>query len=128
MRVDSRHPMYDEFLPKWARARDMIAGEDRVKEAGEAYLPRLDSQTDAEYLGYVQRASFVYATGRTSEGFQGMVFRRDPIIKLPEPGKTASDVLARFNTDANLFGTSLYLYSKSIAEEILDVGRAGTLV
>jgi hypothetical protein len=120
--------MYDEFLPKWSRARNVIAGEDRVKEAVEVYLPRLDSQTDDEYLAYVQRASFFNATGRTSEGFQGMVFRRDPIIKLPEAGTPVGDVLARFSTDANMFGTSLYLYSKTIAEEILDVGRAGTLV
>jgi hypothetical protein len=30
----------------WQRARDVIAGEDAVKLAGERYLPRLESQTE----------------------------------------------------------------------------------
>ena len=91
-------------------------------------MPRLDAQDDGEYLAYVQRASFFNATGRTAEGFQGMVFRRDPVIKLPEEEQPAGAVMARFGEDADLFGTSLYLYAKRIAGEVLGVGRAGTLV
>ena len=34
MPVDSTHILYDEFLEKWSRARDVIEGEDRVKEGG----------------------------------------------------------------------------------------------
>lgn len=128
MPVDSTHPEYDEYFERWSRARDVIAGEDRVKAAGELYLPRLDSQDDEEYQAYVQRASFYNATGRTAEGFVGMVFRRDPVLKIPEPGTPAGDLLKRFESDVDLFGTTLYLYSKEIAGEILQVGRAGTLV
>src|SRR5687767_5545654 len=35
MPVDSLHPDYEEMLPVWTRARDVLAGEDAVKAAGE---------------------------------------------------------------------------------------------
>ncbi len=46
MPVNSTHPDYDSFASVWQRARDVIAGEDAVKLAGERYLPRLESQTE----------------------------------------------------------------------------------
>ena len=53
MPVNSLHPDYLEMLNAWSRARDVIAGEDAVKAAGEKYLLRLDSQTDDEYVAKV---------------------------------------------------------------------------
>ncbi len=50
MSVNSTHPDYDASLPAWLRARDVIAGEDAVKSAGEKYLPRLEAQTDEDLL------------------------------------------------------------------------------
>ena len=52
MPVNSTHPDYDATLPAWLRARDVIAGEDAVKAAGERYLPRLDIQSNQEYAAY----------------------------------------------------------------------------
>ncbi|HEV2436937.1 MAG TPA: hypothetical protein VG077_13140 [Verrucomicrobiae bacterium] len=49
MAVNATHPDYDATLPVWLRAREVMAGEDAVKYAGEKYLPRLESQTDVEY-------------------------------------------------------------------------------
>ena len=71
MPVNSVHIDYLSALPQWLRARDVLAGEDAVKSAGERYLPRLDSQTDEEFLAYRKRASFFNATGRSAEGFVG---------------------------------------------------------
>ena len=62
MPVETTHPSYDENLPAWLRARDVLAGEDAVKAGGVRYLPRLDSQTDDEYAAYKERASFFNAT------------------------------------------------------------------
>jgi len=56
----------------WLRARDVIAGEDAVKLGGIKYLPRLDSQSDDDYLGYKSRACFFNATSRTCDGFLGL--------------------------------------------------------
>jgi hypothetical protein len=52
MAVDNRNPDYDASAADWARARDVLSGEDAVKAAGEKYLPRLDSQSDEEYAAY----------------------------------------------------------------------------
>ena len=41
MPVDALHSEYESFLTKWLRAREVIAGEDSIKAAGERYLPRL---------------------------------------------------------------------------------------
>ena len=65
MPANSTHPDYDASAAEWLRARDVLAGEDAVKAGGERYLPRLDSQTDEEFLAYRKRASFFNATSRT---------------------------------------------------------------
>jgi hypothetical protein len=90
MPVNSTHPDYDFGLPGWLRARDVLAGEDAVKSAGEKYLPRLDSQSDEEFLAYRKRASFFNTTARSAEGFVGLIFRRPPFVKIPE-GKSIKD-------------------------------------
>src|SRR5215471_3951443 len=80
--VNSTHPDYDAALPAWLRARDVVAGEDAVKAAGDRYLPRLDSQRDEDFAAYKQRALFFNATARTADGFVGLIFRREPTIKI----------------------------------------------
>src|SRR3954466_238835 len=99
MSVETLHREYEQFLPKWTRARDILAGEDQIKAAGVKYLPRLESQTDVEYANYVARAVFYNATGRTAEGFSGMIFRREPVIKLPSASRTG--VRAGLATERN---------------------------
>jgi hypothetical protein len=84
MPVNSTHLDYDASATAWLRARDVAAGEDAVKAAGVRYLPRLDSQTDDEYAAYKARASFFNATARTADGFVGLIFRREPTVKLPD--------------------------------------------
>src|SRR5262245_35226081 len=84
MPVNSTHPDYDANALDWSRARDVLAGEDAVKAGGEKYLPRLDSQTDEEFVAYRKRAAVYNATARSAEGFVGLIFRRPPFIKIPE--------------------------------------------
>jgi len=99
----------------------VIAGEDRIKAAGIEYLPKLPEQSEEDYQAYKTRAKFFGATARTSAGLNGLLFRKAPEIKsLAE--------LAKFEPDCDLGGKSLGEYAKDTAKEILDVGRAGTLV
>lgn len=128
MPVDSTHPDYDTSAMAWLRARDVFAGEDAVKLAGERYLPRLDAQTDDEYAAYKARTAFFNATARTVDGFVGLIFRREPSVKLPERVSGVAGALRVFAEDVDLLGTSLYTYSKNVVSEVLTVGRAGTLV
>jgi hypothetical protein len=134
MAVNSTHPDYEASALDWSRARDVLAGEDAVKAAGEKYLPRLDSQTDDEFAAYRKRASFFNATARTAEGYVGLVFRRPPFIKVPEVRAglaTSAGVgraLADFVNDADMQGTTLAAYAKNVVWEVMGVGRAGSLV
>ena len=128
MPVNSTHPDYDASLPAWLRARDVMAGEDAVKFAGEKYLPRLESQSDDEYIPYRARAAFFNAAARTAEGFVGLVCRRPPFIKVPGRSSAIGKALTEFNNDADMLGTPLGGYGQAIVSEIIAVGRVGTLV
>ena len=128
MAVNATHPDYDAAALDWARARDVLAGEDAIKAGGERYLPRLDAQTDEEYLTYRGRASFFNATARTADGYMGLIFRRPPFVKTPDVGSGVGKALARFVNDADMLGTSLYGYTKNVVHEVISVGRAGTLM
>jgi hypothetical protein len=128
MPVNSLHPDYEQMLPAWTRARDVLAGEDAVKGAGEKYLPRLAEQTDDEYLAYKARSAFFNATARTADGYIGLIFRRVPFIKLPEASSAIGRALAEFQNDADMLGTTFAGYAKNILSEVIAVGRAGTLI
>lgn len=80
MAATTTHPDYEKSLPVWSRARDVLAGEDAVKAGGEKYLPRLDAQSDEEYVAYKARASFFGATARTLEEYLDLIFRRGPVL------------------------------------------------
>jgi hypothetical protein len=126
--VNSTHPDYDANALDWSRARDVLSGEDAVKAGGEKYLPRLDSQSDLEFLAYRKRAAFFNATARSAEGFIGLIFRRPPFVKVPEAQSGVGRALAGFVNDADMLGTTLASYAKNVTTEVVGVGRAGSLV
>src|SRR5436190_8644808 len=128
MPVNSTHAEYDASAVSWLRARDVLAGEGLVKAAGERYLPRLDSQSEEEYCAYRERASFFNATSRTAEGYSGLIFRRPPFVKTHESSSGVSKALGEFVNDSDMLGTSLFGYAKNVINEVIGVGRAGTLI
>jgi hypothetical protein len=128
MPVNSTHPDYDANAAAWQRARDVFAGEDAIKAGREKYAPRLDCQDDAEYDAYLKRTSFFNATARTADGYVGLIFRREPTFKLPDGNNGVAAALTEFVEDADMLGTSLSAFSKNLATEIINVGRAGTLI
>jgi hypothetical protein len=126
--ANSTHADYDASLPGWIRGRDLLAGEDAVKAAGEKYLPKLDGQNDDDYQAYKGRACFSNATRRAADAFVGLVFRKAPFVKIPESQDGIGRAMARFSNDADMLGTSLFGYAKNVVREVISVGRAGTLV
>ena len=123
MPANATHPEYDASLPGWQRARDVLAGEDAVKAAGEKYLPRLDSQSDEEYASYRKRAAFFNATARTLEEYLDLIFRRAPTTTLANP-----EQLRGFVDDCDGWGTDFDRYARRVVSEVLSVGRGGTLM
>jgi hypothetical protein len=99
-----------------------------VKAGRERYLPRLDSQTDDAYCAYRDRASFFNATARTAEGYNGLIFRSPPFVKIPDAGSAIGKAMQDFISDMDMLGTSLFGYSKNAVTDVVAVGRAGTLI
>ncbi len=81
MPVNSTHPAYDLNLETWQRIRDVIAGDADIKRGSEKFMPRLDSQSDAEYQAYIGRGFFYNATARSVSGYLGLIYRKDPTRK-----------------------------------------------
>src|SRR3974377_2055651 len=106
MGVNAAHPDYEAKAPEWSRARDVLAGEDAVKAAGERYLPRLDSQSEEEDAAYKAQASFFGATRRTLEEYVELIFRRAPVLS-----HGGSERLKRFAADCDLWGLDFVKYA-----------------
>lgn len=128
MPVNSTHAEYDENLPAWQRIRDVLAGDTAIKRAGAKYVPRLDSQSDDEFRAYVERGFFYNATSRTVSGYNGMIFRRDPVLQLGDKSAALHATLKAFLNDVDLLGTTLDCYAKNIIADVVSVGRSGTLI
>lgn len=120
MPVDSAHQQYRANAPKWKQMRDCLEGEKAIKAAGTEYLPKLGGQKIRAYEAYKERAMFYGATGRTSQGLLGAVFRKDPEWKLPTR-------LESLLSNVDLAGTTANNFARRLVEDILGTGRAGVL-
>lgn len=121
MPVDTTHREHDAHVEKWQRCRDVVAGGDDVKERGTAYLPKLGGQNDGEYGAYRARALFFGAAGRTVQGLEGALFRKDPDVDVPESHEELLESVTMDGLDATEF-------SRRAAREVLTTGRLGILV
>lgn len=121
MPVKTQHPEYKAYVDKWERCEDVAAGQDRIHEAGQKYLPVLADQSPEEYNAYKTRTPFYNATWRTIVGLQGMLFRKPPQVEVPESVEPMLD-------NVTLDGTSLHIFALNLSEECLKIGRLGVFV
>ena len=122
MPIDTLHPDYQHHLDAWNKLRDVVQGEDAVKEKGASYLPRLSDQSDTEYKSYRDRAMFFDTASKTVEGLVGMVTRKPMSIEgYPENAEVPLDSVGRE-------GESLDGIASQTLEEILAMGRVGLYV
>lgn len=117
--VSTTHPQYEAYLPKWQRSRHVIAGQDAVRGAGEAYLPKLVDEGDVEYKSRLKRSNFYNGTWRTIAILHGMMFRKDPTLECN---------VEEYLKDVTMSGVSFERFARNIAGEVLGVGRVGILV
>lgn len=121
MPVDTTHIEYDEAFESWKTVRDCVAGERVIKEATNRYLPKLGDQEKKSYEAYLARAIFFNATKKAHRAWRGMVFRKEVKVKIPS-------TLKIYEQDADLLSNGIAEYIEGIGEEIMSVGRAGTLI
>lgn len=131
MAVDSRHPLYADFINDWMLMRDSYRGERMVKEKGVLYLPATSSMRadgmeanqpgrDA-YNAYKERAVFPDFVADAIEAMIGMMHRKPPTIELP----TALEPLRE---NATLDSESLEQLLRRINEQQLVTGRMGLML
>lgn len=121
MGIETPHPAYEQNIARWKRCRDVYEGEEAVKDAGAAHLPRLSGQSNEEYDAYRTRALFYDAVCRTIDGYVGAVVRKPPVIALPEKAKI-------FEQDVTSSGIGLTEFIKKLCSDNLLIGRLGVLV
>lgn len=115
-----KHYLYKKFENQWVRIRDVIEGQDAIKDKSTVYLPKLSDQTNEEYTAYLLRALFVNITSRIVTSNAGMITRRFPIVSYPA------------NME-HMFVDGLGIHSfneifKYVVNELLTMGRVALLV
>lgn len=130
--VQSTHPMYDEHLPDWQLLETAYKGERHVKEKSTLYLPPTsgmiqDGMSSSNQLGYqayqayLTRAVFPEFMTDSVNTCMGMLWYKDPVIKLPAQ-------LEPMRERASVKGETLHQLFRRIHEQQLSVGRCGLLL
>lgn len=120
------HPELQAVLTDYELIEDCCAGQRQVKSKGVIYLPIPDpdesntKKKNNRYLSYLQRAIFTNFTGRTLEGFTGLIFNKPPVVEVP----TLCKVVQK-NADGS--GISLEQQAKVATQHVIKKGRAGLL-
>lgn len=121
MTVKSKHKEYTNMQSRWEACRAAAAGEEKVHDLGERFLPRLEQEGNQEYYKRVTMTPFFNATWRTIAGLRGMLFRKPPT-------HTLSPTMLTLAENIDLAGTELNGLAQKVTEEALMVGRVGLLV
>lgn len=117
---------YIKQLPIWSKVRDAASGEEAIKAKTTAYLPRLGGHTsdgtgNALYDIYLDYAHWYGATARTLAGLRGLVFRKDPLKRIP-------DKLKFYEENITADGQSLMSFTKDVLMEVLQTNRCGIFI
>jgi hypothetical protein len=121
------HPLYDVFIDIWLKNQDAVDGQEAIKgERCKVYLPKLlgmllQPNGDSLYNIYIEYANWFNASGRTLDGLRGLVFRKQPVIEVPE---SMTPVLE----DINLRNQTLEGFAKEAFEQVAIKNRVGILV
>lgn len=111
---------YSNWAPVVEMIRDFSIGEIAVKSRGTRYLAPLEQQTDDAYRRFLDRAVFVNFVSRTVGGLVGTLFAKPPEIRnIPDDYDLSS---------VSKHGLSFFNVARSVALEVVSVGRVGLLV
>ncbi len=119
MPVNTPHAQFMSRSAQWERVRDALAGQDRVRSKALTYLRKPAAMDLESFNSYARAATWFPATARTLAGLTGAIFRRPPMIQVPD-----SDLLG----DVDRLGTPFDVLAKRVVEEVIAVGRHGVLV
>jgi hypothetical protein len=121
MNITNVNQEYQIAIPLWRKCRVCREGEEAVHAEGVTFLPKLGDQTESGYEAYKKRAQFFNAFAKTISSHTGLVLRNEIIIQIPDNFQVVADSIDRI-------GSSIPNYIKKVLDNILTVGRHGTLI
>lgn len=119
--IQTSIPVYSEFYPEWQMCRDAVAGEKNIKSKKEMYLPKPSGMDDDDYKGYITRAQFFNAAGRTLDGLAGMLNRKPCIVKVPEG-------MEKYLENVDGKGHSLSQFIEMVCKDVLTTNWGSILI
>jgi len=123
MSAETVHSLYAENVSLWTLIEDCIDGQEAIKKAGIAYLPKPSGMDDEAYKGYLTRAIFTMFTSRAAEGLYGQIFS-----KLPEKQGEISGIFQDFLDNVDKSGTSIDQFASDLVWASLAKPWGGILV
>ncbi len=114
MPVNTLHPDYKKFKPKWDLCRSLMESD------AHKYILDIDTSDPKRSKKYREDAILTNFTARTVNGLVGLIFRKSSTVKLPKK----IEYLKQDCTGDNM---SLEQASKEASEETLVAGRYGVM-
>ncbi|QXX82940.1 DUF4055 domain-containing protein [Providencia sp. R33] len=131
MAVTDKHPQYIAAKNSWQIMQDAIAGEEKIKQSGETYLPKSAGMVEAEklgdsakkiYEGYINRAQYPLFVQDSLRTMIGLVSKLTPEISIP------NKQLQGLEENATSDGFGLKQLFIRVVLNLLEYGRCGLLI
>ena len=124
--TETTNLQYIKYYPLWRKCRDAYAGQEKVHEQGELYLPKLSSLEEKElYQSRLMRATFFGATQRTVDALVGTMFKNNMVENIPDYLKEWSK---NVTASAKVALVDYKQFAQEVAREAILVGHNGVLV
>jgi len=117
MPVQTPSSDYTEQAPAWAKIRKLMSGEVAARDL----VQKLPGMEEADYKLFKDRASYLPVMERTVDMFDGLLFFRDPQVKVPTS-------LQPYVDDLTMDGVPAIRFASKIANEVLQTSRVGALI
>jgi uncharacterized protein DUF4055 len=121
--VQSRHPDAAAAEVWYRRVSDVLNGTDAMRSNARQYIPQTAEHKmyPETYEAMVARTPFANYTSRAVDGYEGMIFRKDPSIAVPSRYKPRLE-------NINNAGDGINIFSKKTCRQVICYGRAAVLV
>lgn len=112
----------------WSTIDAVRGGTSKLRELGEAYLPKEPGEGKDAYARRLGRVVFAPSYTRLVRGLVGMVLRKPVKLDDSELAERTKTMLNEHLEDINLQGDNLQTFAKDIFESAIDYNYSGILV
>lgn len=125
--IGRRSQEWERQLADIKMTRTLLGGTKAMRAAGQTYLPKKESESQADYEHRLKGAVLLNQTKRTLEYLAGQVFQKPVKYQEPKDGETVAYdqfFFESFKEDVDLQGTNLSMFTKKLFSEGVADGVA----